>query len=174
MSFVGNIPLLHRRLFVVGTLILVAIIAKYRLGRFPYTGTWVGYDGGKDGNFRRTSVSFNADNSCSWLTDSFRKNRWRSSSYDCSYKMRGDTALVELRVYDNQNYEGKWRVATTAKEKQQAPLILISFPAEVTPVDDGKKLKIESHKTVFKYQSYDTTWSSSSEIKMELLKIDVK
>ena len=156
-----KISLLQRRLLVAGVLVALAAWAKLRLGRFPYVGTWVGYSYFRDREFARVSLSFNANNSCSWQSDTYIKGNFSVSNFPCSYKMSGDVANIEVRAFDNQFYKNRWRVATTATEKSQAPLIEVKIPVKVTAQQNGQILLGESPKTEFVYQGTNTNWSSS-------------
>lgn len=153
--------LLQRRLLVGAVLILLVVWAKFNIGKFPYNGTWVTYSYFRDQEFARVSLSFNANNSCSWQADTYIKGRFSVTNFPCSYKMQGDVAHVEVRSYDNQVYQGKWRVAQTAAEKARAPLIMMTVPVTVTPQQNGALLSTQSSKTEFTYQGTDTTWSDS-------------
>lgn len=166
-----NTNILYRRLLVVGLLIVLAGWAKFNMGRFPYTGTWVGYSYFRERGFARISLSFNADNSCSWQSDTYIKGNFSVTNFPCSYKMNGNSANIEVRAYDNQFYKNKWRVAITEKEKSQAPLIIVKIPVEVTPQKDGQILLGESPKTEFAYQGTDTNWSDSETRQLVLRKV---
>lgn len=164
--------LLQRRLLVVGVILVFAVWAKFNLGKFPYTGTWVAYSYFKDKEFARVSLSFNADNSCSWQSDTYYKGNFAVTNFPCSYKMDGDSANIEVRSYNNQVYQGKWRVARTDKEKSQAPLIATTVPVKVTPQRAGQILFSESPKTEFVYQGTDTTWSESKVLQLYFRKVE--